>query len=151
MSYYWGRGTERDLPKAIAWLEKAAAQNHSTALLMLGLCYQHSNSALSEDYFRGAKAAAWSSPPDDGDSTPAVGSLSVSDHFAKWHYLNFHQHITDGFRDAGRRPLSSRREVIVIVESDSDLQRFVSEAQKRLALISGSFEGPHALVFGFFF
>jgi hypothetical protein len=70
---------------------------------------------------------------------PQVSALSVSDHFAKWHYLNFHQHITGGFRDAGRQhpELNLDRETIVIDESDPALERCVREAQQLMARISG--------------
>ncbi len=100
--YYLGQGTDRDLAKAIAWLEKAAAQNpnDSTASFVLGICYQGTDPARSERYFERARAAVWSSelqPEGTG-----LAALTVSEHFAKWHYLNYHQHITDYFRDAGR-------------------------------------------------
>jgi hypothetical protein len=105
---------------------------------MLALCHQQTNTALSEHYFQRARQTVWLSQADG--LVPLVSALSVSDHFAKWHYLNFHQHIVEGFRDAGRqRPgLRPHRETIEIVESDPSFQRCVNEAKNRLASISGA-------------
>ncbi len=134
--FYCGRGVEKDLSKAIAWFEKAASQDNSNSQFMLGLHYQHSNAALSRTYFERARAAVWSSQVTA--MLLGVASLSVSEHFAKWHYLNFHHHIDSGFFDAGRQPSSSNREVIFTFELDPSLQQCVSEAQKLLAHISGT-------------
>ncbi len=136
MSYYYGTGVERDLARALSLFEQAATQQEPSALFMLGMHYQRLNPALSEQYFERAKSTVWSSH--SSNEPPLVASLEVSDHFAKWHYLNFHHRITDGFNDAGRQPSSASREVILIVESDPDLQRCVSEAQKLVAHVSGA-------------
>jgi hypothetical protein len=112
------------------------AQSSPIAAFMLGVCNQSSNASLSEHYFELAKTLAWSAEPKY--IAPAVTALSVSEHFAKWHYLNFHQFITSGFTDAGRQPSSSSREVIEVTEFDGMLQRCLSEAQKLMGLISGT-------------
>jgi TPR repeat protein len=135
VSYYNGQGVTQDRSKAVSWFEKADAQNNPNAAFMLGLCHQQTNAALSEQYFQRARHAVWSS---QASLVPQVSALSVSDHFAKWHYLNFHQHIAHGFREGGRHPgLNSDRETIEINESDPALQRCVSEAQQLVAQISG--------------
>jgi hypothetical protein len=105
---------------------------------MLALCHQQTNTVLSEDYLQRARQTVWFSQADD--LVPLVSALSVSDHFAKWHYLNFHQYIAYGFLDAGRqRPgLRPHREIIEINETHFPLQRCVSEAKNRLAPISGA-------------
>jgi hypothetical protein len=134
-SYYSGRGVERDLLKAISWFEKAAAQNDPNSAFMLGVCYQHSNAALSDHYFQRARTNAWSS----ARGLPRfVAALGASEHFAKWHYLNFHHLISDGFTDAGRQPSSSRREVIVLLDMNPEIRRCVSETQKLMQHIPGS-------------
>jgi TPR repeat protein len=137
-AYYTGQGVTQDRSKAVSWFEKADAQNEPNAAFMLALCHQQKNAALSEQYFQRARQAVWLSQ-DAHALVPQVSALSVSDHFAKWHYLNFHQHIVDGFRDAGRQPrgLISDRETIHIDESHPALQRFASEAQQLVAQISG--------------
>ncbi len=105
---------------------------------MLALCYQQTNTALSEHYFQRARQAVCLSQADQ--LVPVVSAVSVSDHFAKWNYLNFYQHISGGFRDAGRqRPgLRPRRETIGINEPAVALQLCVKEAKNLLALISGA-------------
>jgi hypothetical protein len=105
---------------------------------MLGVCHQRSNVVLSEGYFQRARQVVWSSHAAD-PPLPSVSALSVSEHFAKWHYLNFHQHITDGFRDAGRQhpAFSPDRETIQIYESHPGIKRCVTEAQQLMAQISG--------------
>jgi hypothetical protein len=107
---------------------------------MLALCHQQTNLALSEHYFQRARQAVWLSQADR--LVPLVSALSVSDHFAKWHYLNFHQYITSGFRDAGRQRLGLglHRETIEINESAVAVQRCMNEAKAQLAPISGAIE-----------
>jgi hypothetical protein len=99
---------------------------------MLGVCFRNSDSSRSEHYFARARTGFWSESAESG-----LAALSVSDHFANWHYLNYHQLITEGFRDAGRQRGVAGREVIVIHEGGPSLQRCVSDAQKLLAEISG--------------
>jgi hypothetical protein len=134
LHHYNGRGNNRDIRKAIECFEGAAAQNAPNAAFMLGVCYQKMNPTLSEQYFERAKSVAWSAGPQD--AIPGVASLSATEHFSKWHYLNLHQLITDGFRDAGRP--SSPREVIEINEKDMDLRRCVIQAQKLLGNVAGT-------------
>jgi TPR repeat protein len=125
----------QDMAAAKQWFEKAAAQNLTNAAFMLGLFHQRSNAALSEQYFQRAKTAVWASQSEE--MMPAVVSIGVSEHFSKWHYVNFHQRISNGFRDGGRRP--GAREVIEIRELNPDLQRCVMEAQKLLEKIPSVF------------
>jgi hypothetical protein len=137
-AYYTGKGVGRNLSEAISYFEKAEAQNNPNAAFMLGVCYQHTNPALSKQWFGRARHVMWSSQPQE--LVASASAMSVSDHFSKWHYLNFHQHITSGFLDAGRSlptGLDTGREVIVIIESDAALQSCVTEAQQRLAHVSG--------------
>jgi hypothetical protein len=115
---------------------------------MLALCHQQTNTALSEHYFQRARQAVWLSQAPDG-LVPGVSALSVSDHFAKWHYLNYHQHVAGGFRDAGRQRarLHPHRETIQISDSDTYLQRCVNEAKNRLAPISGAIASSCGMLF----
>jgi TPR repeat protein len=138
VSYYAGHGVTQDRSKAVSWFEKADAQNEPNAAFILGVCHQQTNATLSEQYFQRARQSVWSSQ-DAHELASFVSALSVSDHFAKWHYLNFHQHIAHGFRDAGRQHpgLNPGRETIQIHESHAALQHCVSEAQQLIAHISG--------------
>jgi hypothetical protein len=119
----------KDFAKACAWFEKAAAQNSSSAAFILFLHYQATDPSLSQHYFQRAKSSVWSYPTKALSAADA--SLGVSEHFAKWHYLNYHQHISEGFYDAGRKQHAAAREVIILRECG--LQSCVRAAQKRLA------------------
>jgi hypothetical protein len=125
MCYYEGRGTDQDLLKAYTMFEKAAAQNEPNAAFLLSVWYQQTDSSLSAHYLTLAKMGVWSSERDSH-------ALTASEHFAKWHYLNDHQQIIDGFRDVGRAQGALGREVMAIVDSDPDLQSCVSELQQIL-------------------
>lgn len=54
MLYFYGRGTSKDLVRARAWLEKAAASNDPYALYALGRAMEESNGAALADPVRAA-------------------------------------------------------------------------------------------------
>jgi hypothetical protein len=131
--------TASSASKAKPWLEKAAAQNLADADYMLGVYYEKTDPLLSELHFERARKGVWSSPP---KPRSVLESLTASQHFAKWHYLNYHQRITDHFRDSGRQQALSGRETIVVAESDPALQICVFGARQFLRLISGRLLSP---------
>ncbi len=113
----------------------ASAQNEPNASFLLGLYSQKLDPVRAEAYFQRAKSAAWSLPE---GTLSTLAALNVSEHFQKWHYLNFHQRISDGFSDGGRQRSTSNRERLVVEESDTNLQRCVSQAQNILKPIPGA-------------
>ncbi len=81
---------------------------------------------------------------------------ACAEHFAKHHYLDHHQHISDGFYDAGRARCASlslaelmrspsgvkvEREVILISDADAALRQCVAAAQQRLSTVCSSAAG----------
>ncbi len=103
---------------------------------MLGSVLQQSDPSLSDHYFQRAKSAAFTTD-EPQFVNPYVTGWSVSEQFAKWHYVNYHQRISDGFSDGGRLPRHSNREIIVIHEEDPALNEVVEAARKALSTVSG--------------
>src|SRR5262249_10835831 len=80
---------------------------------------------------KGGDARSESGTPPPNASTAA----EVTDKYSSAHYLNLRDHITDGFRDAGR---SAARECIVVdAARDPKLCQFVNALAIKMAAVCG--------------
>ncbi len=160
MCYELGLGVSPNASQADEYRRRAARAVAQAAESNAGHSAESARAVPEQSAAGGAGAGGGGADPSSSQVSAAQSRLeprnACAEHFAKHHYLDHHQHISDGFYDAGRARCASlslaelmrspsgvkvEREVIRISDADAALRQCVAAAQERLRTVCSSAAG----------